>query len=884
MKAALAAPTRLRCEFLTDPLGIEARRPRLAWWVSDPRRGARQSACHVLVASSREALDRDEGDVWDSGRLESAEPRLDYGGLELRSRQRCFWKVRTYDADAEPSPWSEPARWEMGLLDPGEWGAEWIGRAAGQWPAPPAHLRREFTAQGPVRRARLYATALGIYELRLNGRKVGEHVFPPGWTDYKVRVMYQAYDVSGLVREGENTLGALVADGWYCGRIGFGADSEPVGEPPPRLLARLEVECEDGSTLHLVTDASWRASTGPVLSAGFYDGERYDARREMPGWDEPGFDDSAWDEAAPFDDPGIERNAQHDPPIRVTEELAPVGLREQEPGVWVYDMGQNMVGVCRLRACGPAGTEVKLRHAEVLNPDGSLCTENLRRAEATDRYVLRGEGEEVFTPRFTYHGFRYVEVTGHPGEPAPDDLTGLVLHTDCEPTGRFTCSSEMVNRLYRNIAWAQRGNMHSVLTDCPQRDERLGWMGDAQIFARTACFNMDMAAMLEKFVRDMRDEQTPEGAFPDVCPYVSAGGVLPPAGAPAWMDAGVIVPWTAYLCYADRRLLARHFDAMARYVDYVAEHNPDGIWENARGNDYGDWVPAGQQTDKTMFATLHFFYCALLTAKAAEALGRDEERDRFDALAAKVRDAFNARYLNGGSYEGGTQTVNALALAFGVVPEGHRESVAADLAADIESRGGHLATGFGGTQWLLPALCETGYDALAHRLLLNRDFPSWGYMVEKGATTIWELWNSDTEGPGMNSRNHFAYGSVGEWMFRYLAGIDTAEDGPGYAHALVRPHPAPGAGGLSEARASYDSVRGRIETAWRLSDGGLEVDAVIPPASRATVSLPADSPEAVSEGGRPLAEAAGVTDVRYEGGRVVFEAAAGSYAFTVEGA
>ena len=873
-----SAPRQLRCEYLTDPIGIDVARPRFSWQVVDARRGAVQSAYQVRVGSTA-----GRGDVWDSGRVEGAcTVGVAYAGPALASRQRCCWRVRTWDGQGAPSPWSAPATFEMGLLEPGDWAAEWIGVPAARATAAAPHLRAGFGLEKPVRRARAYATALGVYELRLNGARVGDQLLAPGWTDYRKRVMYQTYDVTSLLRRGENAVGAILGDGWYCGRLGWGEKPQTglFGARPARFLLQLEVEFEDGSTQQLVTDSSWRWRSGPIVSSDYYDGESYDARKELDGWDAAGCAAKGWKKVEVFDDAGSARCAQMDPPIRVTQELTPVSVRKAGRA-WIFDMGQNLVGVCRLRASGPRGKKLRLRHAEVLQPNGRLYVENLRGAKATDTYTLKGEGVETYTPRFTYHGFRYVEVSGLAEEPDLNALTGLALHTDCAPTAALQTSSQLVNKLFTNITWGQRGNMHSVLTDCPQRDERLGWMGDAQIFARTACTNMDMAAMLTKFSRDMMDEQTEAGAFPDVCPYVSPKGMLPPAGAPAWMDAGVIVPWTVYLCYGDLRILEQHFASMARYVDYLTTNNPGGIWENARGNDYGDWVPAGEKTDKTMFATLHYFLSATLLARAAHALGREADAQKYRAVADRVRDAFNARYLKGGVYENATQTVGALALAFGVAPEEARSSVAQQLVDNIESRGGHLSTGFGGTQWLLPALCETGHADVARRLLLNRDFPSWGYMIGKGATTIWELWNSDTEGPGMNSRNHFAYGSVGEWLFRYLAGIDTAEDGPGYAHVVVRPFPGCAGGELSQVTGTYESIRGRIISAWRVTPTAFELCLDVPANSRATVHLPADGVEAVTELGRPLAQAEGVSGVRRGPGRVVCEVGAGSYSFNV---
>lgn len=875
----------LRCEYLDRPLGLDEPHPRLSWRLDDPRRGAVQSAYRILVASSPELLAAETGDLWDSGKVES--PRnnhIEYQGAPLASRQRCYWTVRVWDGDGSPSAWSPVSWWEMGLLSPDDWSASWIGVSTDEDPPPCAQVRREFEIPHPVRKARLYATALGCYELYINGQRVGDRLFTPEWTNYRKRVMYQTYDVTELLRQGPNAIGAIVNVGWYAGPLGWQLQRNNFGDPPPRLLCQLEVELTSGETLRVVSDGQWLGTTeGPIRYSEIYAGELYDARREMPGWDQPGFDASGWKAVEVFPDPGIERNAQAHPPIRATQELEPVAITEPQPGVFVFDLGQNMAGVCRLRVKAAAGTRIQLRHAEELNPDGTIYTENLRKARATDIYIARGTGEEeVFVPRFTYHGFRYVEVTGYPGRPGKEAITGLAVHNDAPRTAELTTSSPLVNRLYQNIVWGQRSNMHSVLTDCPQRDERLGWMGDAQIFARTACFNMDMAAFLTKFVRDMVDSRTEEGAFADVSPYVSASGALPPSGAPAWMDAGVIVPWTVYLCYGDRRILERNFDAMAGYVDFLDANNPSGLWVSRRGNDYGDWVPAGAHTDKTMLATLFFYYSATLVARIAQVLGREQEAERYERIARRVRRAFNRHFLKGDRYEKATQTINALVLGMNVVPARLRKKVAQDLVDDIRSRGWHLSTGFVGTQWLLPVLSDAGYDDVAYRLLLNRDYPSWGYMIEKGATTVWELWNSDTEGPAMNSRNHFAFGSVGEWLFRYLAGIDLTPDAPGYRHIVIHPHPLTPDSEVNWVDARYESIQGTIRSAWRLTQDQFELSVRIPANTHATVYLPTTRAESVSEGGHPLAEAPGVLDVRRQGPWLACEVSSGEYTFVVQ--
>ncbi|MBI1801595.1 MAG: family 78 glycoside hydrolase catalytic domain [Chloroflexi bacterium] len=874
------APYDLRCEYLVWPLGLDEPQPRLSWLIADSRRGARQSAYQVVVASSLERLARGRGDLWSSGKvLSNQSAQVPYAGKPLRSRQRTYWKVRAWDANDRASPWSAPQGWEMGLLGSDDWTAEWIGLRADTLPPPCAYLRKPFRlAQAPTH-ARIYVTALGLYELHLNGRRVGDQLLTPGWTDYRRRVLVQTYDVTEHLRMGENALGAVLGEGWYCGALTWQMTRGHFGEPPPRLLLQCEIEFANGTTQRIVSDGSWRGRTGPIRSSGLYEGEFYDARLEIAGWDQPGFDASGWNPVERFADPGIERNAQREPPIRITEELAPVAVTQPQPGVAVYDFGQNVAGFCRLRVTGSTGATIRLRHAEVLAPDGSLYTDNLRNAQATDTYILNGDpAGETFTPHFTYHGFRFVEMTGYAGTAPADALTALVFHNDARQTATLTTSSELVTQLQSNIIRGQRGNLHSVPTDCPQRDERMGWLGDALVFARAACTNMDMAAFLSKFARDMADTQTPEGALADVAPYLAA---LPRAGAPAWMDAIVIVPWTLYQCYGDVRILQRHFNAMARYVDYLNANNPDGLWVNRRGNDYGDWVPADSQTDKTMLATLFFYQSARIVAEVAGVCGRDSDVKRYERIAAKVRRAFNQHYLRGGRYRGATQTINAIALVTGITPKAVRASVARDLVRDVRRRGGHLSTGFAGTRYLLPALCDAGYDDVAYRVLLQRDYPSWGYMIAKGATTIWERWDGDRAGPEMNSFNHFALGSVGEWLFRYLGGIDVAADGAGYEHIVVRPRIVVSNRELTWVSAAYDSMHGRIASEWRVAPDQISLHVVIPANTRATVHLPAASAGRIRESGLPLARAVGIAWVRRSRGGVVCEIGAGDYSFAI---
>ena len=889
----------LRCEYRVDPLGIGERVPRLSWTLESEERGQVQSAFRILVAASEGDLEAEENLLWDSGRVESGRTiGVEYEGEALRSGSQCVWKVRVWDGANNPSPYSSPAGFEMGLLERSDWEGAWI--SAGKGPAgdmeppsgdeyddlanglaPSPYLRRVFPLEKTVRRARLYATARGVYELFVNGTRVGKDVLAPGWTDYHRRVQYQTYDVTPLLAEGQNVLGAVLGDGWFAGFVGF--DPKHRGAlygPRPQLLAQLNVEYEDGTTASLATEGSWRCSTGPILFSDLLMGESYDARREMPGWAEPGFDDSGWYGVEVEEIGDTNLVAQPDEGIRVTEELEAKTVTEPESGRYVLDLGRNMVGWVRLKVEGKAGTEVILRHAEALNPDGTIYTTNLRSARATDRYVLGGDGEEIYEPRFTFHGFRYVEITGYPGEPPPGAVTGRVVHSATPPSGSFECSSRMVNKLQENIVWGQRGNFLSVPTDCPQRDERLGWMGDAQVFVRTASFNMDVAAFFEKWMTDVEDAQSPEGAFPDVAPLPRGSGLIDLRwGAPAWGDAGVIVPWTIYRTYDDTRIVERHYDAMARWMEYLHEANPDLIRKNRMGNNYGDWLsPKGDHTPKHLLATAYWAYDAKLIAEMAEATGRYEDAREYRDLKERVKAAFQAAYVfPDGRIEGDTQTCYLLALHMGLLPEDLRSTAAEHLVKSIEREDWHLSTGFAGVGYLCPVLTEAGYTEVAYRLLGNETYPSWGYTIKNGATTIWERWDGWTQengfqSPNMNSFNHYSLGSVGEWLYRYVAGIDLGA--PGYDRIVIRPRPG---GNLTHASGAYDSVRGRISSSWKIEDNRFVLETLIPPNTTAIVHVP--STDDVSEGGMPVDKADGVEFLRAEEGETVLAVGSGRYEF-----
>jgi alpha-L-rhamnosidase len=951
----------LRCEYLSDPLGIDVSVPRLSWIITSDRRSERQTAYQILTASSTKLLSANQGDLWDSGKVAAEDScQVAYAGSALASRQACFWKVRVWDRNGKPSRWSAVAEWHMGLLEAKDWQAKWItaGRATpaatvtlvirratyaavegggtmdatevlasrvrdnrlnlpvnnatlGLDPAPnkvkrlrveyelggvplskeinenqslvlpeePAgvcYLRKSFDLNKPAQRAVLYASALGLYEVHINGRRVGDHVLAPDWTDYSQRVRYQAYDVTALLKRRGNALGALLADGWFSGHIGNGG-YQYFGKTPA-FIAQLEVTYADGSREQIATDGSWKSRPSPILSSDFMLGEDYDARLEIKGWDRPGLDDARWAAASVRDESDRRLESQVMEPVRQIVELKPKAVKEIKPGVWVYDLGQNMVGVVRLKASESAGTRITLRHAEMLNPDGTIYTANLRKAASVDHYICRGAGVETWQPRFTFHGFRYVEVTGLTGRPRQDAVTGVVIASDTTRTGEFACSDARLNQLQSNIQWGQRGNYVSVPTDCPQRDERLGWMGDAEVFIRTAAYNADIAAFFTKWLVDVDDAQSPEGSFSDVSPKTSGG-----SGVPAWGDAGTICPWTIYEVYGDTRILEQHLPAMTRWVEYLRQHSVELIREKDRGNDYGDWLSIGADTPKDLIGTAFFAYSTHLVANSYRALGRVEEAQKYDQLFADIKAAFNRHYVAAdGRIQGDTQCDYAMALKFELLPPELRPKAAEYLAENIQAKGGHLSTGFVGVSYLLPVLTQAGRADAAYGLLLQDTFPSWLFSVKHGATTIWERWDGWTpekgfQDPGMNSFNHYSLGSCGEYLFGGIGGIRPAS--AGFKSILIAPVIRDG---LTWARTSFISIHGKIATAWKRDGNRLTLEVVVPANTTATICLPTLNPAGIAESGRPVEKAEGVKLRGMENQTAILEVGSGTYHFTSE--
>jgi alpha-L-rhamnosidase len=748
-------------------------------------------------------------------------------------------------------------------------------------------LRKEFAAAKQVARATVYFSGLGLSELYLNGEKVGDAVLSPGLTHYTARAFYVTYDVTARLRRGVNALGVWLGNGrFYAPRVTSPTKTLTYGYP--KLLLQLEIDYADGTRDTVVSDGTWRLTCdGPITANNEYDGEAYDARRERPGWAAPGFDDAGWQAAQTVDAPGEALSAQMAEPIRVTGTLKPVALTEPKPGVFIFDLGQNMVGWCRLNVRGPAGATVTLRHAETLLPDGTLYLDNLRGAKVTDTYTLKGGGQACYEPRFTYHGFRYVEVTGYPGKPTLETLEGRVVNDDVESAGNFACSNPAINSIYQIALWGTRGNYRSMPTDCPQRDERQGWLGDRSSESKGESYFFDIAALYTKWLHDMADAQNESGSIPDVCPpYWPLYN-----DSVTWPGSAVIIPGALVDQYGDTRILERHYPAMTKWLAHMSGYVTNGLIAK---DSYGDWcVPPedpklihskdpARKTAPALLATSYFYHCLTLMARYATLLDKPDDARRYLALAETLRTAFNAAFYkpDTGFYDNGTQTACVLPLAFGLVPPAERPRVFGHLVKKItEETQGHVGTGLVGGQWLNRVLTEGGRSDLSYGFATQTGYPSWGYMISKGATTVWELWNGDTADPAMNSGNHvMLVGDLIIWFYETLAGIAPDPEQPGFKHIVMRPQPV---GDLSFVKASHRSPYGTIRSEWTRKDRTFDWRVTIPPNTTATVYVPASGATAVTEGGKPLAEAKGVRFLRAESGAVVLAVESGEYRFTV---
>jgi alpha-L-rhamnosidase len=849
------APFGLRCEYLKNPAAIDIEKPRFSWSLGHSDRGRSQFAYQILVSTEKRA---EKGDIWDTGKeISETSVQVEYGGAELESNRTYYWKVRYWDDKDQPSPYSEVQTFGTAILDAEVWEAKWIS----------GHnlLRKGFTLdQGKIRTARIYIAGLGYYELSLNGRKVGTSELDPAWTTYDKHVLYAAYDVGERLLEGENVLAVMLGNGWYKSTA---------------LILQLMITFENGEELVVVSDESWKSHAGPLLQDSIYDGEVYDARLEIPGWDGPGFDDEAWENAETAITPQGVLRAQMMPPIRVVDTLLPVKRTNPRPGVYIYDMGQNFSGWVELSVRGPRGTRIRLRHAELLHPDGELNRENLRAAKAEDIYICRGGEEEAYHPRFTYHGFRYVEVSGYPGTPPQGAVRGMVVHTAVEQTGSFSCSTEILNDLQRVFLWGYRTNLHGIPTDCCQRDERMGWLGDAHLTAEMGMMNFDMAAFYTKFIQDISDVQDNRGRITDTVPHI--WGQRP--ADPAWGTAYPLLCWYVYRHYGDKRILEDHYDGLKAYVDFLKGMAKKNILEYSY---YGDWVSI-DPTPGSLVSTCFYYYDVKILADIAAVLGRDIDHRAYRSLQEEIKKSFHEKFFDPetGSYATNSQTSNALPLFLGMVPQDVRGRVHGNLTRDIlYNRNTHISTGIMGTKYL-PFV--VGFS-LAYDLLTQTTYPSWGYMLRNGATTLWELWQNKT-GPGMNSHNHPMMACVGIWFYRTIAGIDQPEDSIGFKR--IRISPAIGRD-LKFADGSIRSLYGRISCRWIRTETGYRLHLDIPVNCTAELLLPVldkknpllmEGETPVYTKGRFLTGIEGITMVDENEGRLVVSIGSGRYTFELKG-
>ncbi len=854
----------LNVERRAEPIGIDALHPRFAWRLVGAGSNARQTAYQLQVVNTDVPGATWSTPTWDSGRGEGADSTyVAYAGPALVSRHRYSWRVRVWDGDGLESAWSTPALFEMGLLSAADWSARWIAHVVPdlvsepdemprQRPAPV--LRRRFGLSSVPRRARLYITALGLYEAYVNGTRVGDERLAPGWTDYNRRIQYQTYDVTSLLHQGENMLAVRLGDGWYTGSVGPWGRHRYGDEPA--LLCQLESQHASGELLTVATDSHWLARNSGTWLNDLQAGERTDLRNEHSNWNTVAFDDTGWDPVSLRAAPGSRLVAARDDGIKMVEVLPALSVRAVGTGSgsprYLVDVGANAAGVVRLRTAGKSGQHVVIRHAEALDATGELYTENLRGAEQQDEFVLADTAPVTLEPRFTFHGFRHAEVSGVDAPIAAGDIESHVLSSATRLVGAFSCSDPLVDTLQRNIVTSLRANFISIPTDCPQRNERLGWTADLQIFAPTALFNADVTNMVDKWLDDLVDTQLPSGAYADIAPAPSGWAG---AGNTAWSDAGVIVPWVLYERSGDADVLDRLYDSMRRYVVFLEADQTNGLRFGGR---YGDWVSLGARTDKLFIGTAYLVYVFDLFARIAAVLGRTADEQHARELAEKARRALQRTFVDGdGRLTVDTQTAYAMALGFELLPESIRPAAGERLAQLVDAADTHLATGFLGTPLVMPALSDNGHHELACRLLRQDSHPSWLFEVRQGATSIWERWNGWTPeqgfySPRMNSFNHYAFGAVGDWMYRYLAGLHPVE--PGYRRTELRPQPG---GGFTAARATHESLYGTHACGWRIDDRTLHVDVRVPANTSATVVLPVDTIDGLLVNGQLLADSKG---------------------------
>ena len=875
----------LLCENSVNPIGLDVRQPRFSWQLSSAKRGVMQTAYEIRLGRSASFAGKDL--VWSTGRKDSDSSVLVSGkDAPLQAEQRYYWQVRVWDGTGKASAWSSPAFFQMAFMDSAGWKAGWIepGYPEDSVLRPSPLMRKIFTAAKKVRSATAYITAHGLYEAQLNGKRVGDAYLTPGWTSYNKRLQYQVYDVTGLVQQGANAIGVELGSGWYRGNLAWNNNRNIYGKDIA-LLFQLQLVYTDGTTESIVSDGSWKSTTGSIRFSEVYHGETIDHNFDKQGWATAGYEDKDWSGVKVVAHPKNTLVATYNEPVRKQETFKPVRKFTTPAGEQVLDFGQNLVGWVVTKAKGKQGDKVVLSHAEVMDKNGNFYTENLRNAKAQDTYILSGRGEETFEPHFTWHGFRFVKVEGYPGELDPNNFTAVALYSDMKSTGSFTTSNPVINQLQHNIEWGLKGNFLDVPTDCPQRDERLGWTGDAQVFSRTATYLRDAHNFFAKWMKDVSADQHPNGSVPHVIPNVLGAG----GGSAGWSDVACVIPWNIYLAYGDERVLEDQYAGMKAWVGFMQQQSTANLWN--KGAHFGDWLfysvnddrdGTSAITNKYLIAQCFYAHSTQLLINAAQVLGRQDDVATYTALLKNIKSAFVNEYMTlSGASMSNTQTSYVLALQFDMLPEAMRRQAATRLVANIGQYRDHLTTGFLGTPYLCHVLSRFGYTGVAYKLLLQDTYPSWLYPVKMGATTIWERWDgikpdSTFETPTMNSYNHYAYGAIGDWMYRVAAGIDTDPEGVGYKKITIKPHPGVG---FTHMDASYLTCYGKVSSTWNTDSDKLVMDVEIPANTTATVYIPAADADSITEGGRKLAAGPDVKVSGREEGWIIVKVGSGKYRF-----
>jgi alpha-L-rhamnosidase len=878
----------LRCEMLNNPEGIDVTQPRLSWQFNSTTRNIHQTAYQVLVASSPEKLERQEADIWNSGRVNADESiHIPYTGKPLISRTTCYWKVKCWTNKGETN-WSEPAQWSMGLLTPADWKAKWIGLdkampwdSVTQWSRLSArYYRKAFTTPAAIKKATVYISGLGLYELYINGQRIGEQVLAPAATDYTRSVLYNTYDVTSQLQQGNNVVAAVLGNGRYFTMRQNYKPQKIKTFGFPKLLLQLEIEYNNSTKKTVVSDASWKMTTnGPIRTNNEYDGEEYDATKEMTGWNTTGFNDAGWLQPQLVQAPGGRMAAQMNEPIKVMQTIKPISIQPLRSGVYILDMGQNMVGWLHMNVKGSKDQQVKLRFAESLQPNGELYVANLRDAKVTDVYTLKGSGAESWQPSFVYHGFRYAEITNYPGTPSINDFEGKVIYDAIQTTGQFTTSNEIINRIFKNAWWGINGNYKGMPLDCPQRNERMPWLGDRATGSLGESFLFDNQKLYAKWLQDIEEAQTAEGSIPDVAPaywnYYSDNMT--------WPGTYLTIADMLYTQFADKRPIEKHYASMKLWLDYMRNKYMSNYIVTK--DKYGDWcVPpespelihskdSARITDGKLIATAYYYRMLQLMQRFAHILNKPEDENAFAELSQHIHQAFNATFFNQQKkcYSNNTVTANLLPLYFNMVPDSSEEAVFDQIKERIWRQDhGHLSTGLVGVQWLMRGLSRYQLPDLAYTLASDTSYPSYGYMVNHGATTIWELWNGNTANPSMNSQNHvMLLGDLLTWFYENLAGIKSDTIQTGFKKIIM--HPAK-LDGLQFVNASYLSAHGLIKSEWHNDAQRFTWKVTIPANTTAVLYLPAGD---ITESGQPC------NNVRMEGRQAVAEIGSGDYEFVV---